>query len=260
MRSSVVLFSIAATLILAGCGDKTQQASTDPGKKPGAAVKPGLDKLLMDDKVIGKGEAAATGDQVSMRYTGKLLDGTQFDSNDGNGKEPLTFQLGQGAMIKGWDQGIVGMKVGGKRHLSVPYPLGYGDAGRDGIPPKADLYFDVELLDVTKQEDMHSLTIKEMKVGTGPVVAHGKTITVDYVATLSSGAELDSTIKTKKPLVYVFGVDKLTMAFFDTMIGGMKKGGVREATIPSSMATGALGPRVPQGNSVKFLLTMRDVR
>jgi FKBP-type peptidyl-prolyl cis-trans isomerase len=97
---------------------------------------------------VGKGREAKTGDTVSVHYTGTLLDGTKFDSSrDRN--QPFEFKLGAGRVIKGWDQGVVGMKVGGKRTLTIPSDLAYGDRGSPPkIPPKATLKFDIELLDV----------------------------------------------------------------------------------------------------------------
>ena len=96
----------------------------------------------------GSGAEAANGTSVSVHYTGKLTDGTKFDSSLDRGT-PFTFTLGQGSVIKGWDQGVLGMMVGEKRTLTIPSELGYGSAGAGAsIPPNATLIFDIELLDV----------------------------------------------------------------------------------------------------------------
>jgi len=100
------------------------------------------------DLVAGTGREATAGNQVSVHYTGWLTNGTKFDSSVDR-KEPFSFPLGAGRVIKGWDEGVAGMKVGGKRKLSIPSQLGYGARGAGGvIPPNATLVFDVELLEV----------------------------------------------------------------------------------------------------------------
>ena len=106
--------------------------------------------LKVEDTKEGAGAAAAKGDAVEVHYTGWLTDGTKFDSSKDRG-QPFSFPLGAGRVIKGWDEGVTGMKAGGKRQLRIPPALGYGDTGAGGvIPPKATLIFDVELLEVGK--------------------------------------------------------------------------------------------------------------
>lgn len=103
--------------------------------------------LVYQDIKVGDGAIAESGKAVSMQYTGWLTDGTQFDSSVGRG--PFDFTLGTGAVIKGWDEGIVGMRVGGKRKLTIPPDMAYGARGYPPvIPPNSTLVFDVELLDV----------------------------------------------------------------------------------------------------------------
>jgi len=121
---------------------KPQEAPTPP---------PTNEKLDSKDLVVGKGAEAKAGDTVTVHYVGTLPDGKEFDSSKKHG-QPFTFELGAGKVIKGWDQGVAGMKVGGKRKLVIPPSLGYGARGFPPvIPPNSTLNFDVELLEVKKK-------------------------------------------------------------------------------------------------------------
>jgi FKBP-type peptidyl-prolyl cis-trans isomerase FkpA len=105
--------------------------------------------LKYEDVVEGDGAEAIAGQQVSVHYTGWLLDGDKFDSSLDR-DVPFSFALGKGMVIRGWDEGVAGMKVGGKRKLTIPPQLGYGATGAGGvIPPNATLVFEVELLSVS---------------------------------------------------------------------------------------------------------------
>jgi len=148
-----VLLSITllvATFALAAC-QAAPAAQTQPTS--GAATANATEVTMPDglqytDDQIGTGAEATTGKTAVVHYTGWLLDGTKFDSSvDRN--QPFSFPLGAGQVIKGWDEGVVGMKVGGKRTLIIPPALGYGSRGAGGvIPPNATLKFEVQLLDV----------------------------------------------------------------------------------------------------------------
>jgi FKBP-type peptidyl-prolyl cis-trans isomerase len=105
------------------------------------------DGLQMQDLTVGTGQEVKSGDTVTVNYLGTLTDGTKFDSSyDRN--QPFTTQIGTGQVIKGWDEGIVGMKVGGKRKLIIPPSLGYGAQAAGNIPPNSTLVFEVELISV----------------------------------------------------------------------------------------------------------------
>jgi FKBP-type peptidyl-prolyl cis-trans isomerase FkpA len=104
--------------------------------------------LMIEELVVGEGDAAVAGQLVTVHYTGWLTNGNKFDSSTDR-NDPFRFGLGQGQVIRGWDEGVQGMKVGGKRKLTIPPDLGYGARGAGGvIPPNATLVFEVELLGV----------------------------------------------------------------------------------------------------------------
>lgn len=105
----------------------------------------GPDKLQAIDVQVGEGRGAKAGDVVVVHYTGRLANGIKFDSSVDR-DEPFDFVLGKGEVIKGWDQGVAGMKPGGKRKLIIPPHLGYGDRPAGKIPPNSELHFEVELL------------------------------------------------------------------------------------------------------------------
>lgn len=105
--------------------------------------------LIYEDLTLGTGDEAKAGQRVSVHYTGWLTDGTKFDSSKDR-NDPFAFPLGAGHVIKGWDEGVQGMKTGGVRKLTIPPHLGYGARGAGGvIPPNATLVFEVELLQVS---------------------------------------------------------------------------------------------------------------
>lgn len=125
---------IALALFLPACG------STSPSDSGGSG------SLEIADITVGTGATAVAGDLLTVHYTGSLTSGTVFDSSVG--RTPFTFRLGAGAVIAGWDQGLVGMRVGGKRRLTIPPSLGYGGQAVGSIPANSTLRFDVELLSI----------------------------------------------------------------------------------------------------------------
>jgi FKBP-type peptidyl-prolyl cis-trans isomerase FkpA len=142
-NGAAALFLSILTMTAVACGGEVNMAPSN------------ITELIKTDEVVGTGSDAVTGRRVTVHYTGWLYDpaaadhqGTKFDSSrDRN--EPFTFRLGGGEVIPGWDDGVAGMKVGGRRILTIPPDYGYGARGAGGvIPPNATLLFDVELLDV----------------------------------------------------------------------------------------------------------------
>lgn len=144
---------LSAILLLAGCGGQGPDGSAGsagPIDLPSGEV----EELTVIDVVVGQGEPVTRGDTAVVHYTGWLYDpnadnrrGAQFDTS--RGRDTFSFQLGANRVIEGWEEGVEGMRVGGRRHLFIPPELAYGESGAGGvIPPNATLVFDVELVDI----------------------------------------------------------------------------------------------------------------
>ncbi len=130
---SLLLLTTLAALACGGGGDTSSPTASGT--------------LVIEDLTVGTGPVAATGNTVTVQYVGTLLNGTKFDSSyDRN--QPFTFVLGAGRVIQGWDQGVVGMRVGGKRRLTIPPNLAYGNQANGPIPANSTLRFDIDLLAV----------------------------------------------------------------------------------------------------------------
>ena len=125
------LITMAIILLVGGCSKDDKNMSGE---------------LIIEDIIVGQGAEAVKYSIITVNYTGWLEDGTKFDSSLNPGREPLRFTLGAGQMIQGFDQGIVGMKVGCKRKLTIPPNLGYGSQDKGIIPPNSTLIFELDLL------------------------------------------------------------------------------------------------------------------
>jgi len=212
-------------------------------------------KLVITDITDGTGAGAAAGDQLAVHYVGVLSsDGTRFDGNFGS--SPFSFTLGKSQVIKGWDEGLVGMKAGGMRQLDIPADLAYGDSGSgDIIKPGAALSFVVEMVGIipaTNPADEPKLTIagaaasstlqsKDLVEGKGKVIAAGDTVALHIVAYRGdTGEKITSTWPEGAPV-------SLTLEEGGSLPGiikgvpGMKVGGRRQMTIPFADAFGADG-------------------
>jgi FKBP-type peptidyl-prolyl cis-trans isomerase len=147
-----LLLSLSATLLAQTSSHKAAPArvsnTSAPTKVTGEGMKTDSGLQYWDTKV-GTGDEAKNGDKVKVHYTGWFTSGKKFDSSV-DAQQPYTFTLGQGNVIKGWDEGVAGMKIGGKRQLRIPPELAYGEQGyKNIIPPNSTLIFDVQLLAVT---------------------------------------------------------------------------------------------------------------
>lgn len=239
MRFLASVGLVTCALILSGCIG--EEAPKDNSK---------LKKLNIINVKEGDGLVAEKGDLVYVLYEGALEDGTVFDGNMDPGKNVLYFILDTGGVIKGWDEGILGMKEGGERKLEVPPSLGYGPAGSPPkIPPYADLYFTVKLLYVLKKEEESAYVKDDTKIGSGPEVKEGDTVEVHYVGKYLNDKEFDNSRTRGKTVTFKVGA-KQAIPGLDTGIRGMKPGGERTLILPPALSFGMAGNESVQGGQV----------
>jgi FKBP-type peptidyl-prolyl cis-trans isomerase len=233
--------------------------------------------LLVEDFVIGTGEEAKLGSEVSVHYVGTLADGTMFDTSHKRNR-PFAFAIGEGRVIKGWDQGVPGMKVGGKRRLTVPAELAYGARKKGKIPPNSQLTFTIELVEsvpplpdpkdasvftgepLRRVELERGLVVEDYADGEGRVAAAGDKVSVHYTGTLDDGTVFDTSIARKKPIAFVLGT-KMVIDGWDIGIAGMKVGGLRKLIIPAELAYGERAKgKIPANSRLTFTLELMAVR
>jgi peptidylprolyl isomerase len=204
--------------------------------------------LIKTDTKLGEGAEAQAGQTVIVHYTGWLYDeaaadnkGTKFDSSlDRN--DPFDFPLGAGHVIRGWDEGVAGMREGGSRTLVIPSEMGYGSRGAGSdIPPDATLLFEVKLLKVIRTE------IVDTTVGEGDEAQAGQHVTVHYTGWLydkkapeNKGTKFDSSRDRNEPFDFPLGQGQVIQGW-DMGVQGMKVGGQRTLTIPPEMGYGRRG-------------------
>ena len=202
--------------------------------------------LQVQDLVVGDGVEVVPGSDVMVHYTGMLADGTVFDSSVDRG-QTFGFSVGAGQVIAGWDQGLVGMKVGGKRRLEIPAALAYGDRAAGAIPPGSTLYFEIELFDVAaprippeaqraevgKVRSRKGVGYADVELGTGDKPKKGERVCVD-LAVWVDGALADHTYD--KPSCWWFRYDhSLVMPGLTIGLKGMRAGGVRQLHVPAEL-------------------------
>lgn len=250
----IILLLPALTLITA-CDRKPSITTTEEG-------------LIIETLVGAKGAQAAVNDEVSVHYTGWLFDdsapehkGKKFDSSVDR-KVAFTFMLGQGQVIKGWDQGVAGMRVGEQRRLTIPSDLAYGSRGAGAlIPPGSTLVFDVELLGIAK------LKVIDNKVGSGEQAVKGTSVSVQYTgwlydnnATDNKGLRFDSSIDRDEPFTFTLGA-KQVISGWDEGVTGMRTGGHRTLIIPPGLAYGkrGYGKSIPPDATLLFEIELLAV-
>jgi FKBP-type peptidyl-prolyl cis-trans isomerase len=223
--------------------------------------------LQYADEKEGDGETPKAGQTCIVHYTGWLWEngakGKEFDSSKKR-NAPFGFHVGEHQVIKGWDEGVATMKVGGKRDLLIPAELGYGEKGRGGaIPGNATLFFEVELLGVMKKTDS-GLEYRDIKVGDGPSPKTGQTCVMHYTGWLwqsSKGKKFDSSVDRGEPLPFPIGKRKV-IAGWDEGVLTMKVGGKRELLIPPDLAYGADGypGAIPPNATLLFEVELLEVK
>jgi peptidylprolyl isomerase len=229
-------------------------------------------ELKIEDLIVGAGAAAKAGDTLTVEYTGWLQDQYNIQPFDKPSlhQQPFQFVLGKGEVIAGWDQGLVGMKAGGKRKLTVPPDLGYGDKGAlDGrIPPNAGLIFEVSLLNIQSASpsilpttSVTALKIEDLVVGAGAAAKPGDTLRMNYTGWLENGAKFDSSLDHGQPFEFVLGQGNV-IAGWDQGIVGMKVGGKRRLTIPPALGYGAngAGNTIPPNAALIFEVELLSIK
>lgn len=224
-------------------------------------------RLVTRDIAIGTGTQAGVGDVLEVNYVGALLsDGTEFDAS-WNRSQTFFVPIGMGAVIPGWDQGIVGMREGGRRVLITPPDLAYGSSGAgSSIPPDATLVFVVDLVAILDlqppaipepTEVGALLEVEDLVVGTGDPVESGDTVTVHYLGTLTDGTVFDASWRRGMPFTTTIGVG-MVIPGWDQGIVGMREGGRRLLKIPSDLAYGerGSGAAIPPDTPLLFVVDL----
>jgi FKBP-type peptidyl-prolyl cis-trans isomerase len=242
----------------------------DPGQADGnnsKQMKKTASGLQYFDETEGTGDMPRNGQTCVMHYTYWLWEnnakGKEFDSSKKR-DEPFRFPVGTGKVIKGWDEGVATMKVGGKRDLLIPADLGYGARGAGGvIPPNATLFFEVELLGVMHKTDS-GLEYRDVKVGDGPAPRRGQSCVVHYTGWLwrnAKGRKFDSSKDRGEPFSFAIGQGGVIQGW-DEGVATMKVGGKRELIIPAELGYGARGSGrdIPPNSTLFFEVELLDVK
>lgn len=226
-------------------------------------------ELVVDDLVEGTGKEAATGDYLVMHYVGvRHSDGGQFDASWDRG-ETFSFTLGAGRVIQGWDQGIVGMKVGGRRLLSIPADLAYGDTARgEDIPANSALVFVVDLVAAATPPTVENapapvteLEVTVLEDGSGDVVAEGDTISMHYRAVLQTTGEVfASSWESGQPAIFqVAAAESQAIPAWDEAIPGLRVGDVVRLVIPPELGITDETGQIPADATIITELTILEI-
>ncbi len=272
----VTLLAMAASFCLAtpvtvhaaNPGQAAQETDKEKAKDKKKTMTKTESGLQYRDLEEGVGELPATGHTVVVDYTGWLwVNGVKgdkpFDSSKDRGV-PFAFHVGNGEVIKGWDEGVAGMKIKGKRELVIPPDLAYGDDGAGGvIPPKATLMFEVELLEAWEKTES-GLEYFDTKIGEGAEPKTGQTCVMHYTGWLwqngAKGKKFDSSVG-KDPLPFRLGQGQVIKGW-DEGVATMKVGGKRKLLIPAKLGYGDRGfpGAIPPKSTLLFEIELMKVR
>jgi peptidylprolyl isomerase len=250
--NTALSLTMAAALLLAlvACGPTMDST----GESAEGGVITTESGLKVEELEEGAGALPQPGDIVSVHYRGTLQDGTEFDNSYNRG-EPISFVLGRGMVIPGWDEGIALIKEGGKARLTIPPELAYGEQGAgDVIPPNATLIFEVELVSVragapaapaeVEASDYvvtdSGLKYYDLDSGDGPSPQEGQTVVVHYTGWLEDGTKFDSSLDRGDPFSFVLGAGRVIQGW-DEGVATMKVGGSRQLVIPPNLGYGERG-------------------
>jgi peptidylprolyl isomerase len=253
IAACVVLSTLTACGGGGGSGSGSSGSVTTPADNPGS--------FSQTDSTLGTGTLASTTNIVGIRYTAWLYSasaadhkGTKIDDNL-TSATPYVFTLGGGVVLKGLDQGVTGMKIGGQRTLIIPASLALGATGSTTVPPNSGMVFDVQLTDVQALAEAPAFGTVDTVVGTGATAATGATANVKYSAYLYSsvaadhkGILVDTNTTATTNFAFKLGAGQV-IAGFDQGVTGMKVGGKRTVTMPSTLAYGSTGSGAIPGNS-----------
>ena len=267
----IIILIIIIGLTISNCNSKSKDGDVMV-EKIGVEIstESGLKYI---NETLGEGDIPNKGDVVVVHYTGTLEDGTKFDSSVDRG-QPFEFPVGVGRVIKGWDEALSTMKVGGKRKLIIPAELGYGARGAGGIiPPNATLIFDVELLEIRAAfvDKDFALPGKEMnydsglktilhKDGSGATPTPGQTVVVHYKGFLGDGTQFDSSHDRGQPFSFAIGSGNVIKGW-DEGLSYMKVGEKRTLIIPPELGYGepGRGP-IPPNSTLVFEVELVDIK
>ncbi len=226
------------------------------------------------DLTVGTGEEAIQGSAVSTHYTLWVKTDKGYDYIDSSVNDtPLDFTIGTlDTVFKGWDEGVTGMKVGGKRYLVIPPDLGMGDQANGIVPANSTLVMEIELTKVVLPQVMTPVNEKDYTVtatglkyydivpGTGAAAEVGKTLVVNYTGWLEDGTQFDSSYTSGTPFSFQLGAGKVIAGWEEGLVG-MKVGGKRQLVIPASLGYGdsAVGS-IPAGSTLIFEVELMDVQ